>query len=104
MPEMILYKYKYDEILFKALKEDTKEETYFILDILKYKYNYSQNDMFISCIDSLITKFKKDLLDIPYIIKNYSDIFKDYFNADEAINILSLYDAKYIQFKLKQKK
>ena len=104
IPEMILYKYKYDEILFKELNEDTKEETYFILDILKYKYNYSQNDVFITCIDSLITKFKKDLLDIYYIIKNFSDIFKEVFKVNEVINILTLYDAKYIQFKLKQKK
>ena len=104
IPEMILYKYKYDEILFQELNEDIKEETNFILDILNFKYDFSQNEVFILCIDSLISKFKKDFLDIPYIIKHFSDLFKDYFNGDEAINILSLYDAKYIQFKLKQKK
>ena len=104
IPEMILYKYKYDEILFKELNEDTKEETNFILEFLKYKYNYAQNNEFITCINSLISKFKKDLLDIPFIIKKFQKIFTKLFNGEEVINILSLYDAKYIQFKLKQKK
>jgi hypothetical protein len=71
IPEMILYKYKYDEILFKELNEDTKEETNFILEFLKYKYDYAQNNEFITCINSLISKFKKDLLDIPFIIKKF---------------------------------
>ena len=104
IPEMILYKYKYDEILFKELNEDTKEETNFILEFLKYKYDYAQNNEFITCINSLISKFKKDLLDIPYIIKKFQKIFSKLLNGEEVINILSLYDAKYIQFKLKQKK
>ena len=104
IPEMILYKYKYDEILFKELNEGTKEETNFILEFLKYKYDYAQNNEFISCINSLISKFKQDLLDIPYIIKKFQKIFSKLLNGEEVINILSLYDAKYIQFKLKQKK
>ena len=106
IPEMILYKYKYDNNLFQEIIDDSDDEANFIFNIIKSQnkiINLSNNKI-IKCINSLLDKHKKELYDIPFISQKKSALYKDLFTEEEVITILSLYDALYIQFKLKQKK
>ena len=106
IPEMILYKYKYDKKLFQELKNGSEDEPNFIYNILNENKKYKQETKkdVINCIQTLIYKHKNELYDIPYIIKECKSLFNNVFTEEEVTTILSLYDALYIQFKLKQKK
>ena len=106
IPEMILYKYKYDKNLFQDLMEDYEDEPKFIYNLLKDNKNYKakkEKDV-IKCIQALIKKHKVELYDIAYIIKECTSLYLGVLNEEEVISILSLYDALYIQFKVKQRK
>ena len=103
---MILYKYKYDQFLFKELMEDFDDEPKFIFNILKENRKYkilSEKDT-IKCIKDLIKIHKVELYDIPYIIKECQNIYSNIFTEEAVITVLSLYDSLYIQFKLMQRK
>ena len=104
IPEMILYKYKYDQILFEEINEDIEDEANFIIKIFRNnnKFIDTPNDEINSCINSIFSKHKKEFYDIPYIVKKFDNIYNRYFSEDEVIKMLSLYDAKYIKYKLKQ--
>ena len=106
IPEMILYKYKFDDKLFEELMKDNLDEANYILNIIKDQNKLMDipNDEIKTCINSLLDKHKKELFDIPYIVQKYQNIYNQFFTEEEIVNILSLYDATYIQFKLKQKK
>ena len=106
IPEMILYKYKYDEKIFQEISDDSEDEINYIYKIIQTKNKIINipNDEVINCIESIINIHKKQFFDIPYIIQKKSSIYNQLFTEDEVVAILSLYDAAYIQFKLKQKK
>ena len=107
IPEMILYKYKYDKNLYDELMEDWDDEPEFIYNLIKDNSKYrhlNKKEDTINCIKNLITIHKIELYDIAYIIKQYSSIYNKIFKDEDVIFILSLYDAQYIQFKLKQRK
>ena len=106
IPEMILYKYKNDIVLFKELMADSEDEPKFIFNILKENRKYkilSEKDT-IKCIKDLIKIHKVELYDIPYIIKECQNIYSNIFTEEAVITVLSLYDSLYIQFKLMQRK
>ena len=106
IPEMILYKYKYDEKIFQEILDDCEDEVEYIYKIIQNKnklITLPKKDI-INCIESIINIHKKQLFDIPFIIQKKASIYNHIFTDDEVVNILSLYDAAYIQFKLKQKK
>ena len=106
IPEMILYKYKYDKKLFDDLMEDWQDEPEFIFNLIKGNKNYKllNETQVIQCIKELLKKHKVELYDIPYIVKQCDSIYNNIFKEEQVIAILSLYDALYIQFKLKQMK
>ena len=94
IPEMILYKYKYYQFLFKELMEDIDDEPKFIFNILKENRKYkilSEKDT-IKCIKDLIKIHKVELYDIPYIIKECQNIYSNIFTEEAVITVLSLYD------------
>ena len=104
IPEMILYKYKYDKKLFKDLMEFWEDEPEFIYNLIKEnrRYKHLIEKEVIKCIKDLINKHKVELFDIPYIVKECHDLYNNIFKEEEVFAILSLYDALYIQFKIKQ--
>ena len=106
IPEMILYKYKYDVELFEELIDDKNEESNYIIKILRGKNKFIDisNDDIIKCLNFLIDKHKNQLFDIPYIIQKFPTNYNQLFTEEEVTNILTLYDATYIQFQLKKKK
>ena len=106
IPEMILYKYKYDKKLFDELMEDWQDEPDFIFNLIKgnKKYKILSEKEVTTCIQNLLNKHKKELFDIPYIVKECNSLYNNTFNEEQVFAILSLYDALYIQFKLKQMK
>ena len=106
IPEMILYKYKYDKNLFKELMEDWEDEPKFIYNIIKEnkKYKILNEKEIIKCIKSLLSKHKVELFDIPYIINKCQSLYNNIFKEEDVIAILSLYDGIYNQFKLNQRK
>ena len=106
IPEMILYKYKYDKSLFKDLMGDWEDEPTFIYNLIKdnRRYKILNEKECIKCIKTLISKHKVELFDIPYIIKECQSSYNNIFSEEGAIGILSLYDSIYNQFKLKQRK
>ena len=106
IPEMILYKYKYDKNLFKELMADWDDEPKFIYNIIKdnKKYKILNEKDVIKCIKNLISKHKVELFDIPSIIKQCQPLYNNIFTEEDVITILSLYDGLYNQFKLNQRK
>ena len=104
IPEMILYKYKYDKNLFDELMEYWEDEPNFIFNLLKgnRKYKYLDEKDAINCIKTLIQRHKIELYDITHIIKEFQSDYKNIFKEEDVLIILSLYDALYIKFKLKQ--
>ena len=105
IPEMIFYKYKYDKQLFYDLINDSEDESDYIFNIIQGKSDKfkNKNDV-INCINELINLYKNKFLDIPYIIYKIPFSYNKLFTVEEATTILSLYDAEYIKFKVKQKK
>ena len=106
IPEMILYKYKYDDKIFQEILDDSEDEINYIYKILQAKnktINKSKDDI-INCIESIINIHKKQLFDIPIITQKHSSLYNKLFTEEEVVTILSLYDAAYVQFKLRQKK
>ena len=106
IPEMILYKYKYDKKLFDELNEDWQDEPEFIFELIKdnKKYKILNKTEVTTCIQKLLNKHKVEFLDIPYIVKECNSLYNYIFNEEQVFAILSLYDALYIQYKLKQMK
>ena len=110
VPEMILYKYKYDIDLFEnSLKdENLYDEAEFIFNSLKSKFDENtisqQKNDIVYNIKQILTIHKKDKKDIFLLIKENFENFSKYFTEDDIINILSLYDVEYLKFFNKKNK
>ena len=107
IPEMLLYKYNYDIKLFKESLQDINTEVEWMYDFLNMgkcdKTKYSEEKIKI-CLKNLLTYHKVKKYDIPYIVANYGDDFKEFFGQSELFDILSVYDVEFLRLQKKRKK
>ena len=107
IPEMILFKYNYDMTLYKESLNDIEYEVewmYHFLNMGKCNKKLIDPNDVKNCLKNLLTYHKIKKCDIPYIIANNEDIYKNFFRQDEVFDILSVYDVEFLRLQKKRKK
>ena len=107
IPEMLLFKYNYDMTQYKESLNDIDYEVEWMYDFLNMgKCDKRLNDPneVKGCLKNLLICYKKNKYDIPYIIANYENNFKNCFRQDEVFDILSVYDVEFLRLQKKRKK
>ena len=107
IPEMLLYKYNYDIDLYKESLNEIEYEVDWMYDFLnmgKYDKNLVDQKDVKLCLKNLLTYHKVKKYDIPYIIANCENIYRQFFGQTEVFDILSIYDVEFLRLQKKRKK
>ena len=108
IPEMLLYKYNYDVSLYKESLKEIEYETNWLYDFLNVdktiQGNEEKKEEIINTIKNLLTEYKEQKYDIPYIIANRKNLYDKYFTQSQVLNLLSVHDVEFLRLQKKRKK